>query len=331
MLKTPPLAKDALLQPIRVSIVIPCFNHAHFLREAIGSALGQTWPHCEVIVVDDGSTDKSSDVARQYGRVTLVRQENKGLAAARNAGLRASTGELLIFLDADDRLWPDAAHIAVSVAAAHPTAAMLFGRCRVIDGAGVPSRTSSAAVCERYYEELLRDNCIWTPAMVAFRRRALDVAGGFDETNSPAADYDLYLRVSREWPVVSHERTVVDYRQHAHNMSRDPVLMLEATLRVLRAQRPFLSRDPGRRAAYRDALANWRACYGERLVERFRASLKQRRLVAACRDAAHLLRLYPAGVRSHLAKKTALLLADAARFRFKGSTDSAVQRSGSEL
>lgn len=304
----PSLTKDTPDRLNRVSIVIPCYNHAHFLPEAIESALSQSWPHCHIVVVDDGSTDDSAEVTQRYAGVTLLRQRNRGLAAARNAGLHASDADIVIFLDADDRLWPDAARIAVEVFTAHPLAAMVFGHCRVVNALGVPRRTNLVRVRACYYEELLRDNSIWTPAMAAFRRSVLDIVGVFDEQNSPAADYDLYLRISRQFPVVSHDATVVDYRQHAGNMSRDPVLMLEATMAVLRAQEPHVRGDPRRASAYRDAMANWRACYGERLVERFRGSLRNRRYRAACADAGHLLRLYPQGVRYHVAKKLALML-----------------------
>lgn len=317
-----PLPKDAPNRLVRVSIIIPCYNHARFLPEAIESALKQSWSRCEVIVVDDGSTDNTSEVARRYAGVTLVRQENRGLSAARNAGFRVSTGDVVIFLDADDRLWPDAARIAIEVFAAHPLAAMVFGHCRVVNTTGLPRRTNVIRVRACYYEELLRDNSIWTPAMAAFRRSVLDIVGPFDETNSPAADYDLYLRISRDFPVVAHDATVVDYRQHAENMSRDHVLMLEATLKVLRAQEPHLLRDPRRAPAYREAVANWRACYGERLVERFRTSLRQRRFRAACADAAHLLRLYPSGVRHHVTKKLMLMLRGSGEPR-DGVTDAA--------
>jgi glycosyltransferase involved in cell wall biosynthesis len=299
--------KDTPARPICVSIVIPCYNHAHFLSEAIRSAVNQSWPQCEVIVVDDGSTDQSGAVARQFAGVTVLRQRNRGLAAARNAGLEASHGDIVIFLDADDRLWPDAARLAVKAFEAQPLAAMVFGGCRVIDEAGAPTQSHVLDVRTRDYEELLRDNCIWTPAMVAFRRSVLDIVGAFDEHNSPAADYDLYLRVSRDFPAVSHDATVVDYRRHAGNMSRDPVLMLEATLTVLRAQRAYIAGDVRRAAAFRDAMGNWRALYGERLVERFRLALRERRFRAAVGDAAHLLRLYPAGVVHHVVKKLSLL------------------------
>jgi len=103
-----------------VSVVIPCYNQAHFLGEAIESVLAQSYPNFEIIVVDDGSTDDTSEVARRYPGVRLVRQENKGLSGARNAGLAHSEEEYVVFLDADDRLLPDALETVLEHLEAHP-------------------------------------------------------------------------------------------------------------------------------------------------------------------------------------------------------------------
>src|SRR5918994_1694671 len=91
-----------------ITVVIPCYNQAHFLGEAIESVLSQSYPHHEIVVGDDGSTDDTSEVASRYDGVRLVRQENRGLAGARNTGIRHSEGDYLVFLDADDRLLPEA-------------------------------------------------------------------------------------------------------------------------------------------------------------------------------------------------------------------------------
>src|SRR6266496_4166301 len=91
-----------------VSVVIPCYNHAHFLSEAIESVMAQTWQQFEVIVVDDGSVDNTREVALRYSGVRYIRQTNQGLSASRNTGLRHSNGNFLVFLDADDRLRPAA-------------------------------------------------------------------------------------------------------------------------------------------------------------------------------------------------------------------------------
>src|SRR5260370_39917329 len=94
--------------PQHVSIVIVCYNQARYLPEAIQSALAQTLGDIEVLVVDDGSTDNTRDVALSFSLVRYVHQGNQGLAAARNAGIRETTSPYLLFLDADDRLLPEA-------------------------------------------------------------------------------------------------------------------------------------------------------------------------------------------------------------------------------
>jgi len=96
-----------------VSVVIPCYNHGRYLPEAVASVRRQSWPDVELIVVDDGSTDDSRTVAAGFAEVKLIRQSNEGLSAARNRGLHASSGEIVIFLDADDILLPGAAEAAV--------------------------------------------------------------------------------------------------------------------------------------------------------------------------------------------------------------------------
>ncbi|HCD99918.1 MAG TPA: family 2 glycosyl transferase, partial [Armatimonadetes bacterium] len=94
--------------PGRASVIVPCFNASRTLAAAIDSALAQTHPDTEVVVVDDGSTDGSGEIAESYGeRIVLVRQPNRGLSAARNAGVAASSGEFLTLLDADDVLLPE--------------------------------------------------------------------------------------------------------------------------------------------------------------------------------------------------------------------------------
>jgi glycosyltransferase involved in cell wall biosynthesis len=290
-----------------VSVVIPCFNQARFLGDAIDSALAQQNCAVEVIVVDDGSTDDSAAVASAYGsRIGLVRQRNSGLSRARNAGLAVSTGEVVIFLDADDRLLPGAATSALRAFGRHPLAAMVFGRCELIDAAGDPLPTTLPVVGTNHYQELLEMNFIWMPAMAAFRRATLAGIGGFDPAVNASADYDIYLRVARVSPVSGHDALVAQYRQHGANMSADPALMLDTSLRVLRSQHAFVQDDPDLRAAYERGIRRWREFYGERLVERFRAALHEGRRGAAARDAWRLLRLYPAGVRQHLGRKAML-------------------------
>jgi glycosyltransferase involved in cell wall biosynthesis len=298
-----------------VSIVIPCYNHARFLPDAIRSALTQSHDDVEVIVVDDGSTDDSARVAEGRG-VRVVRQANQGLAAARNTGLAVSTGNMLIFLDADDRLRPDAARAGMAALQRRPDAMLALGRCLLIDEFGTPLATEQPRVTSGFYEELLRRNYIWTPALVAFRRRIFDEVGGFDPRVNPSADYDMYLRIARHHEFVPHDTVVAEYRQHGTSMSRNPVMMLDATLDVLRRQRIHAMRTPPTRKAYREGTRQWREWYGEHLVERFRAAIRTPGgQQEALRCAWHLLRLHPRGVAKHLWKK-AVVATRAARRPF---------------
>src|SRR5215204_1649122 len=135
-----PAGEDEQAGPALVSVVIPCYNQAHFLAEAITSALAQTYPHLDIVVVDDGSTDNTGEVAAGYPGVRYVRQANQGLAAARNTGLRHSHGSYLVFLDADDRLLPQAVEVGLRQLQVHPECAFAFGKWRqiAVDGSPLP-------------------------------------------------------------------------------------------------------------------------------------------------------------------------------------------------
>ena len=296
-----------------VSVVIPCFNHARFLADALDSVRAQTWPHVEAIVVDDGSTDDPAGIANRYPDVRFIQQANRGLSEARNVGWRASKGTIIIFLDADDVLAPGAAAAAVAQLELDPEAMLAFGRLEIMDASGKPIQATLPIVTEHFYQELLRRNYIRAPGMAAVRRDAMELVGGFDPSCSPSADYDLYLRIARRYPLISHPAPVARYRQHAANMSRNPRLMLPATLQVLERQRQFVGHDRTLRAAHAFGLRRCREFYGEQLIERFRTALHggQPREALAC--AATLMRLYPRGVFRHLLKKARLTTGYAGR------------------
>src|SRR3954469_7166587 len=123
-------------QPL-ISVVIPVYNGEAFLDQAIESALAQTWPRTEVVVVDDGSTDRSAEIAGSYP-VELVRQENRGVGAARNRGVDAANGELLSFLDQDDMLRPEKLERQLEALLAEPEAGMSSCQMRVFLEPGCP-------------------------------------------------------------------------------------------------------------------------------------------------------------------------------------------------
>jgi glycosyltransferase involved in cell wall biosynthesis len=287
-----------------VSVVIPCYNQAHYLRFAIESVRRQDYSDKEVIVVDDGSTDGTGSVAASFPFVRCVTQDNRGLAAARNAGLSASHGEFVIFLDADDTLLPGAIQTGARLLAADASLAFVAGQSRFITSDGIPQPTEQPIrASSDPYVALLTRNSIRNPAMVMFRRKVLDQAGGFDSRVDACADYEMYLRIARAYPVAFHTGLVAEYRKHAHNMSSDAALMIRQLRVVIRAQRSYLV-TPERRSAYRIGRRNVLDYYGDKLAtqirERVRAHSEWRKAIV---EVATLVRCHPRGAVEHAQRK----------------------------
>jgi glycosyltransferase involved in cell wall biosynthesis len=273
-----------------VSVVIPCYGQAAYLEEAIESVLAQTYAQVEVVVVDDGSPDNAARLAGRFPWVRCVRQPNSGLAAARNTGIGESEGELLVFLDSDDRLLPRALEVGVEELRAHPEAAFAFGRYRRVaaDGRRLENDEQPRPDADPY-SVFLRYNYAGVPAAGVFRRSALEEAGNFDETLPGAEDYDLGLRLSRQFAVRPHGELVVEYRVHGGGMSRNAEAMLKTTLQALRRQRRHARRDTALRDAYREGRRFWRRYYGEPLAAQVRANFANREWGRGLRGAAALL------------------------------------------
>jgi glycosyltransferase involved in cell wall biosynthesis len=256
-------------QPL-VSVVIVCYNQAEFLGEAIESALRQSYRALDVLLVDDGSTDDTAEIASRYPKVRYIRQHNRGLASARNTGLRHSTGEYVVFLDADDRLLPRAIEAGLRCIQRVPQCGFVFGRFRNIFSDGSPAPTDEPqAVDHDHYWNLLQSNFIGMHATVLYRWNVLDEVSGFDERLAACEDYDLYLRASRRYPVSGHSEVIAEYRQHESNMSRDHAFMLASVLRVLKTQRRSI-RDSRHRKAVRAGMRVWREYYGQLLLDKWK-------------------------------------------------------------
>lgn len=287
-----------------VSVVIPCYNQGHFLGEAIDSVLRQTYSHFEVLVVDDGSCDDTARVASRAG-MRLVRQHNQGLSAARNAGIRHSRGECVVFLDADDRLLPAALQTGVEALTAHPDCAFVYGRCQWISADGrvlvVPPQPH---VTRSHYSRLLEFNCIYGCMTVMFRRAVFDQVSAFDTRLRSCEDYDLYLRVTRRFPVHDHDVVIGEYRRHATNLSDDPVLMLGSALKVLRAQKSDIPRGTPDREAYARGVRRHQELYGNQIITAVRSATSARKWRPAIRGALALVRYSPRGVARRAARKS---------------------------
>ena len=223
-----------------VSVIIPCYQQGRFLAQAIESVLAQSHGEYEIIVVDDGSTDNTAEVATRYPGLRYFRQPNGGTSSARNLGIRESRGNYLVFLDADDLLLPHALRTGISVLSDRSDCAMTFGSCRFVDITGTMLPVFRRALDrDDYYLAFLRRCYIGHPAAAMFRRCIFDAGAVFDESLRMCSDYDLYLQVARKWPIYCHNETVSEYRQHSEQKTSNRRGMVDHVVKVLEAQAPF--------------------------------------------------------------------------------------------
>lgn len=223
-----------------VSIVIVCYNQAHYLEKAIRSAQEQSYPHTEVILVDDGSTDATREVAGAFSEVQYIFQENRGLPAARNRGLDSASGEYILFLDADDWLLTEAVAVNTRYLGDHPELAFVSGAHQVYMEATGEVWLGRRIVTSDHYQEMLSGNYIGMTATVLFRKAILEQFR-FDESLPACEDYDLFLRITRQYPVMHHTKLLTVYRKHGQNMSGNPKLMRETSLQILERQREWIT------------------------------------------------------------------------------------------
>jgi glycosyltransferase involved in cell wall biosynthesis len=258
-------ASNATL-PSLVSVVIPCYNSARYLAETIESVRLQTYPRIEIIVVDDGSTDETASIVRSCG-VRYIYQTNRGISAARNAGILHSQGKYVLFLDHDDRLLPRAVETGVKLLEEHPDCTLAVGEHRYIgpDGAAI-GYSNKCAVGRDHYQMLLESNFVETPCSVLHRRSGLAQTGVFDESLLGAEDHELYLRTARQGNWVAHEAPVAEYRLHESSTSRNAERMLEVSYRVLEMELPFVEGDREKLRAHRRGVKFVERHYGRRLT-----------------------------------------------------------------
>lgn len=185
-----------------ISIIMPSFNCAAFIRESLDSILSSKYPGLEVWVMDGGSTDGTVEILKSFGpAVRWISQKDKGQSDALNQGFRRATGKIIGWLNADDLYEPDALGTVGRYFSQHPETLWLIGRCSIIDGQGHEIRRwisgyKSMRLARYSYRALLTENFI-AQMGVFMRRGALDQAGPLDESLHYAMDYDLWLRLGK--------------------------------------------------------------------------------------------------------------------------------------
>jgi len=186
----------------QVSVVIPTYNRGWILKAAVDSVLAQDFKDFELIVVDDGSTDNTSDLLASYGRsVRVFFQRNKGVSAARNRGIAEAYGPLIAFLDSDDLWLPGKLSAQVEFFNKAPDALICqTEELWIRNGIRINPKKRHKKPSGMIFEPSLA-LCLVSPSAVMMRRSLLDTVGGFDETLPACEDYDLWLRISCRFPV----------------------------------------------------------------------------------------------------------------------------------
>lgn len=244
-----------------ITALIPCYNGENYVAGAVASVRAQTRPVDEILVVDDGSTDRSADVARSAGATVYTLPENAGPSHVRNVGLARARGEFVAFLDADDRWTPDHCAVVGGLLEHAPEAVVAFGRSALIQ---FPDLRSSDGLPEGRavdaLTEMLRLNPV-TQSAVIIRREVALAAGGYDTTMRHAEDYDLWLRLALVGPFICTHQITCWREVHTAQASRSALAMRRgawtARTRALGAVRR--TGDQARaRAAWDAFAAAWR-------------------------------------------------------------------------
>lgn len=221
----------------RVSIVIPAYNQADYLAEAIASSLEQTYQDYEIIVVDDGSTDETPTVAQRFSStIRYIRQENQGLAGARNTGIRHAAGEYIALLDSDDRWSPDFLQTMMSLVEQHPEGAVYYAGWRFIDANGkdLPQAPNSRVIAPAaMYRAMLKSNFL-IPSAIVMRRSTIVAEGMFDPAFRRLQDRELWVRLlSKGYKFIGSSACPVYYRVHGSSLSNDPQGGVRAVLALV--------------------------------------------------------------------------------------------------
>jgi glycosyltransferase involved in cell wall biosynthesis len=267
-----------------VAVIIPAHNAASVVGDAIRSVQEQTLRVAEILVVDDGSTDGTARAAEQQG-ARVLRQQNQGVSAARNAGIRATTEPWIAFLDADDVWYPE--KIERQWAAIERYQDTGFVSCDLcwFDGhaplhaerepdASVTWFASAPAV-------FLANEMSYMPSAAVVRREAILTAGLFDESLRHNEDFDCFLRVLRDWPLAVVRRPLVGIRMLAGSASKDQLKMVRSFIEVVERTRTFPERyPPGTAQAYEPALRDALYKAGHILLDRDKR--REARALFAC-------------------------------------------------
>ena len=237
-----------------VSVIVPAYNITKYIGDALDSIFAQTFTDYEVIVINDGSPDSEAlerVLVPYLPRIVYLRQQNRGVSAARNTGILAARGELLAFLDGDDTWLPNYLQVQVSRIQADPTIDVLYPNVMIFGDsskAGEEFMTVFPSEGEVTFESLILQTCNVSNCSIA-RRQTLLRAGLFDESLPSVEDFDLWLRIIKLGGRITYHRDVLAcYRRRSGSLTADLIRLCEHILRVFAEVQQTIQLTPSERA-----------------------------------------------------------------------------------
>jgi glycosyltransferase involved in cell wall biosynthesis len=205
----------------KVSVIIPTYNRAHYIQKALDSVMAQTYQDFEVIVIDDGSTDNTREVVKQYGeKVRYFYQENTGIPGARNAGIRNSAGDYIAFLDSDDYWVKEKLERQMALFSEHPEYGMVASCCASIEQDGSFREKNRPGKSGWILEDIFQKNFIRTSSAIV-KRECLEKIGLFDEELQQCQEYDLWMHIAVYYPIGFINESLSVYVDNPHGISTE--------------------------------------------------------------------------------------------------------------
>jgi glycosyltransferase involved in cell wall biosynthesis len=218
----------------RVSVIVPTYNRGQYIAQALESVFAQTFRDYEIIVIDDGSTDNTQEILKNFeGRIRSLYQENQGISKTRNRAIKESTGEFIAFLDSDDFWEPIKLEEQVKILDSHPDVGIVYARMPIINENGETIGMKPAGVSGRNFRELLQ---VWgdlPTSTVMTRRVCFEKVGLFEPDLEPMEDIDMWIRIARYFELYEVENKVLAYyRRHEEQVTKNKSKVYTGLVRI---------------------------------------------------------------------------------------------------
>jgi glycosyltransferase involved in cell wall biosynthesis len=218
-----------------ISVIIPTYNVENFILETIESVIQQTFSDFEIIVINDGSTDRTLELLNTIKdpRLKIFSYENAGVSVARNRGIARATGEFIAFLDSDDLWTSDKLELQITALQQRPEAGVAYSWTCCIDEQGKFMYHHEKVSFEgKVYPQLLVKNFFGCGSIPLIRKQAIESVGTFNSSLVPVEDWDYWLRLAERWHFVLVPKTQIFYRKLTNSLSSKPELMKKSFIQV---------------------------------------------------------------------------------------------------